>query len=79
MADCHDGLTGLDKDFAKVVRGLKKPVLVVANKADTQEWSYQSHEFYGLGIGEVFSISAANGGGTGELLDEVVKHLKKKG
>ena len=79
MADCHDGLTGLDKDFAKVVRGLKKPVLVVANKADTQDWSYQSHEFYGLGIGDVFPISAANGGGTGELLDEVVKHFEEEG
>ena len=79
LYDCHDGLTGLDKDFARVVRGLKKPVLVVANKADTQEWSYQSHEFYGLGIGEVFPISAANGGGTGELLDEVVKHFEEEG
>ena len=37
MADCHDGLTDLDKDFAKVVRGLKKPILTVANKADTAE------------------------------------------
>ena len=79
MADCHDGLTGLDKDFAKVVRGLKKPILVVANKADTQEWSYQSHEFYGLGIGEVFPIAATSGSGTGELLDEVVKHFEEEG
>ncbi len=79
MADCHDGLTGLDKDFAKVVRGLKKPILVVANKADTQEWSYQSHEFYGLGIGEVFPIAASSGSGTGELLDEVVKHFEEEG
>jgi len=79
MADCHDGLTDLDKDFAKVVRGLKKPVYVVANKADTAEWSYQSHEFYGLGIGDVFPISAANGSGTGEILDEVVKHFQDDG
>ena len=79
MADCHDGLTGLDKDFAKVVRGLKKPILVVANKADTQEWSYQSHEVYGLGIGEVFPIGASSGSGAGELLDEVVKHFEEEG
>lgn len=79
MADCHDGLTGLDKDFARVVRGLKKPILVVANKADTADWSYQSSEFYALGLGEVFPISASNGGGTGELLDEVVKHFEDEG
>jgi GTP-binding protein len=79
MVDCHDGLTGLDKDFAKVVRGLEKPIYIVANKADTQEWSFQSHEFYALGIGEVFPISAANGSGTGELLDEVVKHFEGEG
>ena len=79
MADCHDGLTDLDKDFAKVVRGLKKPVLTVANKADTAEWSYQSSEFYALGLGDVFPISSASGSGTGELLDEVVKHFEDEG
>jgi len=79
MADCHDGLTGLDKDFAKIVRGLRKPVVVVANKADTAEWSYQSSEFYGLGLGEVFPISSSSGSGTGELLDEVVKHFEEEG
>ncbi len=79
MADCHDGLTGLDKDFAKIVRGLKKPVIVVANKADTADWSYQSSEFYGLGLGGVFPISSASGSGTGELLDEVVKHFEVEG
>lgn len=79
MADCHDGLTPLDKEFARVVRGLKKPVLVVANKADTADWTFQSGEFYGLGIGEVYPISSASGSGTGELLDEVVKHFEDDG
>ena len=79
MADCHDGLTGLDKDFAKVVRGLNKPILVVANKADTANRSYQSGEFYALGLGEVFPISASNGSGSGELLDEVVRHFEEEG
>ena len=78
MVDCHDGLTDLDKDFARIVRGLDKPVLIVANKADTAEWSYQSHEFYGLGIADVFPISSASGSGTGELLDEVVKHFESE-
>ncbi len=79
MGDCHDGLTGLDQDFAKIVRGLKKPILVVANKADTTEKAFQANEFYGLGIGEVFPIAAASGAGTGELLDEVVKHFEDDG
>lgn len=78
MVDCHDGLTDLDKDFARIVRGLDKPVLIVANKADTAQWSYQSHEFYVLGIGDVFPISSASGSGTGELLDEVVKHFESE-
>ena len=79
MTDCDTGLTGLDKDFAGIVRGLKKPVFVVANKADNTDRSYMAHEFYGLGLGEVFPISAANGSGTGELLDEVVKHFEEEG
>lgn len=79
MADCGDGLIGLDKDFARIVRGLKKPVLVVANKADNTERLYQANEFYELGLGEVFPISSASGSGTGELLDEVVKHFPDEG
>jgi GTP-binding protein len=79
MADCHDGLTDLDKDFARVVRKINKPVLVVGNKADTNEKAQSSVEFYELGLGEVFPISSANGSGTGELLDEVVKHFADEG
>lgn len=79
MVDCGDGLIGLDKDFARIVRGLKKPVMVVANKADNNERVYQANEFYELGLGEVFPISAANGSGTGELLDEVVKNFADDG
>lgn len=79
MTDCGDGLIGLDKDFARIVRGLKKPVLVVANKADNTERLYQANEFYELGLGEVFPISSASGSGTGELLDEVVKHFPDEG
>ncbi|GAB5522538.1 MAG: ribosome biogenesis GTPase Der [Roseivirga sp.] len=79
MTDCGDGLIGLDKDFARIVRGLKKPVLVVANKADNTERLYQANEFYELGLGDVFPISSASGSGTGELLDEVVKHFPDEG
>jgi GTP-binding protein len=72
LVDTHTGLTDLDKDFAKILRASNKPVFLVANKADTTERIYESAEFYELGMGEVFPISAANGSGTGELLDKLV-------
>ena len=77
MADCNDGLTDLDKDFAKVVRKVNKPVLVAGNKADTLEKMQNSVEFYELGLGDIYAISSATGSGTGELLDEVVKHFQE--
>lgn len=75
MADSSEGLTDLDKDFANVVRKVNKPVIVVGNKADTHEKSQNAVEFFELGLGEIFPISSATGSGTGELLDEVVKHF----
>jgi GTP-binding protein len=77
--DCKDGLTGFDQDFANVIRASKKPVLVAANKADTPAKSMESAEFYELGMGEVYPISAENGSGTGELLDELIKLLPGEG
>ena len=79
MVDCFDGMTGLDKDLAKIVRTTKKPVYVAANKADNTERTFMIGEFYTLGLGEVFAISSANGSGTGEILDEVVKNFKDDG
>ncbi len=76
MADCIAGLTDLDKDFANIVRTVNKPVLVVGNKADSTEKAQNAVEFYALGFGEVYPISSATGSGTGELLDEVVKHFQ---
>ena len=78
MADCDTGMTDLDKDFANVVRTVNKPVLVVANKADTHEKMQNAVEFYELGLGEVYAISSATGSGTGEMLDEVVKHFQEE-
>ncbi len=75
MVDSFAGLTDLDKDFARVLRTSDKPVYIVANKADTTERVHMSAEFYALGMGEVYPISAANGSGTGELLDEIVTHF----
>ncbi len=79
MVDCHDGLHGLDQDFANVVREVEKPVFLVANKADNQEKSFVANEFYALGITDmIFPISSMTGSGTGELLDEVVQHMEEE-
>jgi len=79
MVDVNDGLTGFDKDFAKVLRKTRKPVYIAANKSDTHEKGHQSAEFYGLGFGEIFPVSSQTGQGTGELLDAVVSHFSESG
>ncbi|MCC5922048.1 MAG: ribosome biogenesis GTPase Der [Cyclobacteriaceae bacterium] len=79
MVDVHTGLTGLDQDFAKILRQVKKPVIVVANKADTPDKMMEYAEFYALGFDQVIPISSASGSGTGELLDEVIKYFPDKG
>ena len=79
MVDCREGLTGYDKDFANIIRKSNKPVFVAANKADTPDKSSLASEFYGLGLGDIYPISAENGGGTGELLDALVKVFPAEG
>jgi GTPase len=79
VVDCQTGLTDLDKDFAKVLRRSKKPVIVVANKADTHEKAMASAEFYELGLGDPFPIAAESGSGTGDMLDVMISHFKEEG
>lgn len=81
VVDCHDGLTDLDMEFANELRATQKPIYIVANKADNQEKSFMSAEFYSLGISdfEVYPIAAASGSGTGDLLDQVVSHFEDEG
>jgi len=81
VVDCIDGLTDLDMEFANELRGKKKPLFIVANKADNREKAMAAHEFYSLGISdfEIFPVAAASGSGTGELLDEVIKHFEDEG
>ena len=76
MVDVKAGLTDLDKDFGHVIRELNKPVFVAANKADTTDLSHLTGEFYAMGFNEIFPISATNGSGTGDLLDELAKVLE---
>ena len=78
VVDAMNGLTDLDMEMASMLRRSKKPVLVVANKVDTYEMQYATAEFYSLGLGDMHCISAANGSGTGDLLDEVVSKFTKE-
>lgn len=79
MVDVTTGITDLDASFAKILRKSKKPVLVVVNKVDNQERRYDAGEFYSLGFEHLFMVSSISGSGTGELLDELVKHLPEGG
>lgn len=75
VVDAEEGLLGMDQEVAELLRRSKKPVLLVANKVDNAMRQTMSAEFFSLGLGEIYNISAVNGSGTGELLDEVVKLL----
>lgn len=80
MVDCRDGVTGFDKDFANVLRTSKKPIFIAANKSDTPDKAILANEFYELGLdAEIFPVSAENGGGTGEILDALVKTFPTEG
>jgi len=75
VVDVSTGVTDLDEAIARILRKVDKPTLVVANKSDDVEKGWGASEFYSLGLKEVFAVSAANGTGTGELLDELVRQL----
>lgn len=77
VVDVKTGLTTLDEDVADLLRRSKKPVYLAANKVDNSDRINDAAEFYQLGLGEVFTVSAINGSGTGELLDELVKAFDK--
>ncbi len=78
LVEAATGVTDYDAEIADLLRRSRKPVLLVVNKVDSGEKMYDSYQFYSLGLGEVWSISAANGSGTGDLLDEVVRQLPKE-
>ena len=78
MVDVMTGIVEMDQTVAQLLRKSKKPVLIAANKVDNTERVGLSSEFYTFGMGEVFDLSATNGSGTGEILDELVKYFNKE-
>lgn len=75
LVEVGTGITDYDAEIAEILRQSKKPVMLVVNKVDNAAKQYDAYEFYSLGLGEIWSISSANGSGTGDLLDELVKIL----
>lgn len=78
VVDASNGVTDLDDHVASILRRSKKPIILVANKTDIGDSRFNISEFYSLGLGDPFDISAANGSGTGDLLDEVLKIMPEK-
>lgn len=73
LVDIREGVTGMDEDVIHVLRKSGKKVFVAANKADNPNMMSDASEFYSLGMDNIYAISAVNGGGTGELLDDIVQ------
>lgn len=78
VVDVMNGLTDLDSGVAQMLRRSRKPVVVVANKADNFDIGHQAAEFYSLGLGDPYSVSSINGSGTGDLLDHILTLLPKE-
>jgi GTPase len=77
VVDVNEGVTEYDKEVANLIRRSRKPVIVAANKSDNPQKSAYAGEFYSLGLGDVFPISAISGSGTGDFLDRVVDALPR--
>lgn len=78
VVDVKEGLTPSDEDIASILRQVDKKVIMVANKADSVARANDHLEFYSLGFGDIYSISAINGSGTGELLDVLVEDFPEE-
>ena len=78
MLDVTTGIVEMDNVVAQLLRKSKKKIMVVANKVDSNDRVGMSAEFYALGLGEVFDLSATNGSGTGEILDALVPYFDKE-
>ena len=78
LVDVSTGVTDWDEDVAMILRRTKLPVILVANKVDNSSEYYEAAEFYKLGLGDPHCISAATGGGTGDLLDLILEKMQPK-
>lgn len=75
VVDIKTGVTDIDTELADILRRVKKPIFIVSNKTDNNNLQYNAAEFYSLGLGDPYCISALTGSGTGDLLDDVSKKL----
>jgi len=75
MVDIEEGVTGMDQIIAQMLRRSQKPVFLTANKGDNNKRLENKSEFYVLGYENIYPVSAINGSGTGELLDDLVEAL----
>lgn len=78
VVDGREGLTPLDEEVAQMLRKSRKPFYLAVNKIDSPSNYLDYTEFYALGMENIYPISAVSGSGTGDLLDEVVKHFSKE-
>ena len=73
MVDGREGMTGADLEVASMLRKSGKPVVLVVNKVDAPKFEDARYEFYALGLGDPITVSATQGLGLGDMLDEIVK------
>ena len=78
LVDVMNGVTDLDMGVASILRRAQKPVLLIANKTDNYDLQYNAAEFYRLGLGDPYCISAATGSGTGDMMDLIVSKFRKE-
>lgn len=78
VCDGRDGLTPVDHEIAMMLRGSQKPVVLVINKCDNASQDLNASEFWELGLGEPYALSALNGRSTGDVLDEITSHLPEE-
>lgn len=76
IVDGKEGIVPADHEVAEMLRKTKKPVILIVNKIDNLSLEDNKYEFYNLGIGEPLAISAAQGLGIGDMLDEIVKNFE---
>ena len=75
LVDSKTGVTEEDEEVARILKRSDKPVFLAVNKCDSVVQEAAAYEFYSLGLGDPFPISAQHGNGVGDLLDEIVRSL----